>query len=489
MENRRDAAMLEYLKNQVVIFKDQKGIWKSGYIMRKTFGTSSSAFEIRITFFPNLVRLPAANPYGYDSLIFMRENDDIGTLKKRIKSYIGYTPDKETIYFVWNRFQHFKAAYAEEDAFYSGQDKTMAQLHLQELTKLVIARFEAGEEIEDNSRWKTSKPIMERYLSNKEIESATEAQKVLNGNSYVEPLNQSGKVGHLFSFNKSIDDQCTQLNHMKEQEDKRLREQWHQELLETNVAFRRLVALVLHAKKDIRAYTLDKAVAQAIFGYCRSLNEYRDRVYPHYQDLMKVFRLDTYDANKLWSLGNDYVNEGGMLPVPIETEHTREEGQIYYGDYVHDGLVGYEVETVALKYVYTRNGKLLKRSVRHFEYIPLIENPLTVDDYLQNERINLNNYRSIPNAHERSMNEIIQILWSKRVKYKRRECIYKKRASEETNLLKKEALQYFMYGLRALDLRDQMDTLKSLHTLTNQESYNRAQQELESIEKRIPLLI
>lgn len=88
---------------------------------------------------------------------------------------------------------------------------------------------------------------------------------------------------------------------------------------------------MLYAKKEIRTFSLDKEVVQSLFGYSRSFDDYRDRVYPQFQELMQLYRLDTYETHKLWNLGNQYIKEGVMLPVPIQTAHIREEGKIYYG--------------------------------------------------------------------------------------------------------------------------------------------------------------
>lgn len=475
MNNRKDAVQAEYSKQSEIIFKDRKGTWKAGFVWRNMKNSKHIHFEIQLAFIPNLERLPCADPAGYSDLVFMRQDDDILRLKKRIKSYIGYTPDKETIYVIWDRLGDYKKHYAEEDRFYASCDKEAAKLIMKGLIETATGRFQAGKEIEI-----LTDTQMERFLTRSEIEEASEAQKVLNGFSYVDANT------HLQTFNQTIDNECTWLKNLKEKEEELKRKDWHQELLETNVAFRRFVALVLHAKKEIRSNNLEHEVAQSLFGYCSSFYDYRDHVLPHFRDLMSLYRLQTYEIHKLLVLGNEYVQEGGILPIPMVASF-RVEGKFYYGDYIHDGIDGYVIESVRLKYVYTKHKQLLKTSVKYYEYIPYIENPTSTEEHLQNERIQLNNFRSIPNAHLLSLDEIIHRISSKRKTYRRLPCPYAKRIENERDPLKREALQYLSDGLRVIELRKQLNNLKPpLHTQSIQESYNRVFQELESTEKRLP---
>lgn len=148
------------------------------------------------------------------------------------------------------------------------------------------------------------------------------------------------------------------------------------------------------------------------------------------------------------------------------------------------------MESVALKYVYTdKYAKVLKREVTHFEFVPYLDEPRSVEDYLYNECVRLNNYRSVPNAHLRSMNEIIRILWTHRPKYRRMRCPYDERIQEEQDPLKRQALQYFRDGIRILELREQIDNLKVLYNYSMQESYTKALHEMDRIERSIPYSI
>lgn len=320
--------MIEYRKNDELILKDKKGTWKAGYVRRQLNSNGSFSFYISLEFVPNMDRLPRASTSNEN--IFMRQCEDIKTLKNQIKSYIGYTPEKETIYGVWDRLMHFMKSYEEEDHYYAGQDKAAAQQLMQNLIELAKSRFLAGEEIEDLSGRKNSKPKMERYLTQEEIQIATEAQKILNGHSNVDPLSVIAKTGHLAVFNKTIDEETDRLAKLQEFNKARQIQSWHRELLESDVTFRRLVALVLHAKKEIRSGSTEKELAQMLFGYCFSFTDYRDRVLPPFRDLLAKYQLDTYDMYKLVTLGSSYMEEGGMLPVP-QPLYFRQDGKIYYG--------------------------------------------------------------------------------------------------------------------------------------------------------------
>jgi hypothetical protein len=415
----------------------------------------------------------------------MNHQDEDTSIKRRIKNEIGYTPHPKTIHEIWMHFQYYRDRYSEEDCFYGMQDKGVAKVQLETLLERAKNRFLAGEEILQPTYRRGKGLVIDRFLTADEIKLAKESQMIVNGHSYEEPMSIICRTGHLAVLNGQLDKEIDHLTRLLEIEADRQRRDAHRQLLETDVPFRKLVSFAWLASKEFRSSSQDVELAYLLFGYCTSYYDYRDRVLDPLNQLLEGYGLRYYYVYKLVALAKSYTEEGGQLPV-IEPPYTRPDGKIYYGDYIHVGHSACKVEKVGHKYIHTDKGQLLKREVRHFERVPYVENPVTIDDYLFNELARLNNYRTIPDAHLKSLSEIVYSLYLQKRATKSYRAEYDERIQEDEDPIHKLALHHFRDGLRFLELVKQLDVLKALSGVHFQTSYAQILQEFEELKNSIP---
>jgi hypothetical protein len=257
------------------------------------------------------------------------------------------------------------------------------------------------------------------------------------------------------------------------------------QLLDVDVPFRRLISLLLHTEREHRTSDRRLELGYMLFGYCRSLDEYRDRVVGPYGELMAMYQLPMWSESVLLEVGKAYVQAGGMLPPP-QPKYLREDGKLYYGDYVHNGNQWYIVEKVGLKYVHCDKGvRCLRRDVKHFDLVPSIPDPRSVADHMRNELIRLHNLRSIPNAHMKPFADVAQLLYKRSTRTLKYRAIYQRRSDEEQNELKRQAQQQLRDGIRYFELKEQAERLKQLSVVTPQDHLDLVLGELQRLE---PLL-
>lgn len=81
----------------------------------------------------------------------------------------------------------------------------------------------------------------------------------------------------------------------------------HLSLLESDVSFRKLVALAKKASQEIRTSSPSIELVHALFDYQSSLTDYyRELVYSKFAELMQIYQLDTTQVGLLARLGEEY---------------------------------------------------------------------------------------------------------------------------------------------------------------------------------------
>lgn len=448
MELRKNAYIEVYNISGDVSFRDRKGVWTLGHLIRNKIDSyAHTQYTLYVYFHADLKCLPKADPGPISSFIYVNDNTTPEQLKGRIRGALGYTPEKRTVEDMFSQFTRLRLAYEEEDRYYSSQNKDEAKAILDNILAAAFRRIEL-QQITPFSKYSSNRRLpYEKYLLKDEIAAAVEAQKVLNGHSFEEPLSIIQRTGHLADLNQKIDEKEEEVRrHIKQETDRALTAQLL-ELLDTDVELRKLVSLVLECYREIRTGDYKIEVGHRLFGYTSDLDEYRDKVCAPLKELLSRYRLPEYDMFKLLSIGDLYIQDGGILP-PHNAPFERLPGCFYYGDRVCYGDSTYKVQSVGRIYVYLEKiGKTLKSKVRHLERANYIVDPVTVEDFIFNELARLNNNGLVPEAHLKTIHEAVHILNSFSSKARSMRSAYYSKLHQAENENAKKAFQCFLDGL------------------------------------------
>ncbi|MEN1990295.1 hypothetical protein [Paenibacillus hubeiensis] len=399
-----------YKELETTVYYDRKGTWRPGHLTRTIHTPGAEPkYILSLWFTPNLKVLPKVK-YSGEMVYNVHYVEGIGLsrLKSWIKTAVGYVPEQTTVIGLLRYIEGLINAYRDEDSFYANQDQAAAAEVLNKLTQVAVQRLKVNEIIHENKH-NRSQPMYITYLTDEEINWATEAQKVMNGHSYVEPFTSIGQQGHLYEFNNRLET----IGRRWEEEQRAIQDEQLNEkllnLLEVDVVLRRLVASALEVKKEKYNTDYEVELVHRLYGYTHRFEHYRSKLEPFY-NLLESYGIQRHDSRKLLVVGERYVAAEGMLP-PAGKTFEREEGTIYYGDRVHDGTSFFQVESVGHKYVYMRYGeKRLRRSVRHALKVMLLPDPKSLEEFLFNEKAQLHNGSIIPEAHSLDLGTLISKL-------------------------------------------------------------------------------
>lgn len=483
MITRKNAVEEEHKRLGEVPITDKKGTWTVSYLRRTKYETNGNhAYHLDLKFKANLNTLPLASRWDETGTVFIRDQDEIKNLKTRIKTELQYTPEHNTLLDLWDYFITMRDAYQEEDRFYEMADKTAAAHRLEELISLAIERGKAGEVVAPIGRFSNGQLVYERYLTSGEIEEAIEVQKVLNGNSYEEFTSYGNQTGHLASLNKQIQ-RALDLwaTEQKIQREKALDEKL-MDLLEIDVNFRKIVANAIMASTEIRSTNTDMELAYRLTGYAKNIDEYREKM-GKFEEIMKQYGLNTYDGRRLAQLGRRYLEKDGMLPVAIPNFY-REDEKFFYGDRVHNGYVVEKIRSVGVKFVHLDNGvKWTKRGASHLQRVQMIAEPDSIEDFLFNELGRLNNLAMVPNAPDKSIEDVCRAL-DRSYRSQRIRQEYSRRLENAAVPEQKAALERIHDGLVMLNIVKRLDSLKTLAKYSGMEAYNQAFEEFRQLQSK-----
>lgn len=336
-----------------VTWIDRKGKWSINGLIRKKSHFPEQAYETRVTFQPNPLLGFRVNGEIYRYVLFIASMTPIHW-KGKLKNQLGYTPSREVLNGMYDHLQCLRIAHEEEDAYYAGQSKAEAGAVIDECFVRAINRYQAGVEEPASYRYHR-RSVFDRFVTSDDKTLLIEAYKVLNESAYVEP-EEGIYGGHLHEFRVRLETAIDLEEKKREFRMKLERREWLENLLESDPPFRRLVALALMSNKIKRGYgytAQEKELGYCLFGYAKDLKEYR-KVHDQLQQVMKIYRLETYDTKLLIDLGQSYLRVGEMLPA-LEPPHVRKEG-FFYGDEVKLNGRSFEVNKVGHKYLYLSGG-------------------------------------------------------------------------------------------------------------------------------------
>jgi len=382
---------------------DEKGEWTFTHVLRHQRTEGGSTFYLYLSLRPLARKQPAAGETIRSDSVVLYDREDLNKLKERIRECLKYTPVPHTMWQIWTRFKALQAAYEEEDSAYAGMDQDEAKRTLARLHARAIERYSSGEVLNPRS------PVQEKYLTTEEHAEAVEAQKVMNGHSFVARADRFGQNGHLSMFGQALQADIEKMQADRDREQRITLERQLREKLEHDVPFRSLVAHALAASQEIRAGSLDTELAHRLFGYTQQLEAYQ-RVYRQYDELIRSYGLGAYEARRLVQLGRSYQESGELLPV-VQAPYERREGQFYFGDIIHDGERVFEVQRVGRQFVYlNKNRRMKKQQLAHFEPADPIAAPQDLNGFLFNEGIRYHNLKWIPNAQHMPIFQVVRLL-------------------------------------------------------------------------------
>lgn len=479
---RKNAYDIEYGLHGDTVITDSKGTWTAGQVGRYAYDPNGlSKYSMSLYFQADLNRLPKASPYPITVSIYLYHTSTKTQLKDWIKSYIGYVPEKHTISEIWNHFSRLRNAYDEEDEYYSRADREHAEAQLDHLYSVAVDRIHQEEQvISESERFYRNRMTYEKYLTKEEQSVAEEAQKILNGHSYVEPMSSTARTGHLMELNKRLNDAVRAYHHRKAMQREESLKNRLLTALDTDVVLRRAVAVVLECKKEIRTSDYLTEFGHRMFGYTSSLDEYRSNVFPKVESFSASYGMESIELRYLVAVGEQYLENGGMLP-PAHADHERNPEKFYFNDYVHNGHLVRKIRRVGRRYLYFDGGYTgVKSEYMHFEKAPYKE-PVTLEDSIYNEMARLHNIRYIPNAHLLPFEDVLKILSTRKQGFQPVRIMYRNKALKEPNPFKRNAYETIFAGLECLYLAEQMENLKALSYVSKQASLEQLREEFNRI--------
>ncbi|MFM9280921.1 hypothetical protein [Paenibacillus jiagnxiensis] len=483
MNYRQHAYKEEIKRLEMVTVPDRKGTWSAGHLSRYIYTLQGRVqFSLTVYFKVNLERFPKANPHNDMATVYLFIGDTTTQLKRRIKVTLGYTPETSTVSELWEHFNRLRRAYEEEDAYYASQDKEQAKAVLDELYETAKQRIERGEAVAVASDYKRDRRLpYERYLTPKEIWRAAEAQCVLNGCSFQEPMTIIARTGHLAEFNRRIDEALESWKARNTSEEQRKQTQDFLHLLEVDVQFRKLAANLLDASREIRTADYRVELAHRYFGFTDSLDDYRIKALKPLDELLLPYGLESFTLYKLFPVIEQYLEGGGVLPPPSALQE-RHPDRFYYDDRVHNGASTFRVLGVGHVYVYLDRGEREKKKrLSHYAKAPYVQDPASVEDFVSNELARLNNQLKVPNAHLKEFEYVIRQLGKGRHTATKLRMLYKMRMMRATVPEERRAMELFRDGFRCLELGQQVENLRQLTGIGHQPALVPAEEELESL--------
>ncbi|WP_268626961.1 hypothetical protein [Paenibacillus alvei] len=426
-----------------------KGKWTISRLTRTQVHTGFR-YALHIDFEANPERIRNCKDSNWFR-IYMYGAEDFKQIKSRIKSASGYTPENYVVESLLDHFKQLHAAYEEQDSYYASGDKKHAEEIIDTWFEVAKSRYMKGEFISlaDGHNHSRS-PAYEKVLSKEEIQNLIEAYMIMNGHSYVEPMNEFNSSGHLIEFHKKL----AQFMGMWDREKDKIQEQMTKkeliEKLDTDVQLRKLVSLALSVEKEKRCKSKDYEIVHRMYGYTNNFEKYRE-VFSDFIDLMKLYGLKSYQVDFLIEAGKNYMSEGGLLP-PVSSQYERAEGVFYCGDRVHDGESSYTVERVGSIYVYVNDGKkVMKKALRHFVEPPYRLDPESVEDFIHNECCFLHQLGTVPEAHLQDLDIVLSRL--SRLGCFRKTGLRRRYSKEQLEESKSEAYRIFRAALEGEHLK------------------------------------
>jgi|GEM_PF-5963472 len=325
-------------------YTDTKGEWRINHVGRQQL----NSFYTYLSFQPHPDGKLKGNPYGESGHIYFHREVTIQSFKARIKSRTGYTPMKEVLVKLYTYAMQLCEAYFEEDQYFASQDKDDALLEMNRLFDVAIERYRSGDILNPHSRCP-----FERYLTKGEIETIIDTQKTINGHAFQE-VDHGYLTGHLKQFKKRLADTIAYEERKREQRELEQQRHGHLHLLEVDVEFRKLVAHAIAAAQVKQSSSVDHELAQRLFGYTQSLDQYRE-IFSQYTQLLQQYGIPSYAGKRLVEVGRSYLAKGGMLPV-VAPRYERQVGKFYYADRVQMGDRVRYVNRVGRKYLYLDGG-------------------------------------------------------------------------------------------------------------------------------------
>lgn len=484
---RKNAYEDEIKQLGTVVFTDSKGNWKGNGLWRERRAGGFYTFILSVNFQANLNRLPKASPFESIGRIYLNEQSTVQHFKNRMKDAIGYVPEASTLQDLWRYFTRLRDCYQEQDAYYDAQPKEPAHRILEDLLSKAVERIGKG--------WTTPNPSLrpqeidrrlplDKYLTKEEIAVADEAEMIINGHSFFEPISIIERTGHLAQLNKQIDDALSAHNARKKAETDQQFENKILKYLEVDVFLRRVAAVALDASKEYRSASTLVELAHRLCGYTTSFEVYHARPFVELEKMLSPYGMGYARLFQFLPIIQKYISQGGMLP-PAVSEHERDPQGIYYDDWVHNGVMTTRVQRVGKKYIYGESGrKWLRKDTRHFEKAVCLEDPSSLQECIYNELVRLNNTRTVPEAHYRTPEQALIHL--QRKPYVKDQMIryFKRRAEIEELPEKREAIAWFLDGFHYLFLLSKVDYLRRLHSYAWQENLAKVEKEIQSLQTK-----
>ncbi|MGM1023212.1 MAG: hypothetical protein ACQEXV_22500 [Bacillota bacterium] len=485
---RKNAYEDEIKQLGTVVFTDSKGSWKGNGLWRERRAGGYYTFILSVKFQANLKRLPKASPFETIGRIYLNEQSTVQHFKNRMKDEIGYVPEASTLQDLWGYFTRLRDCYKEQDAYYDAQPKEPAHRILEDLLSIAVERIGKG--------WTTPNPSLrpqeidrrlslDKYLTKEEIAAANEAQMIINGHSFFEPISIIERTGHLAQLNKQIDVALDAHNARSKAETDQQFENQILKYLEVDVFLRRIAAVALDASKEYRTSNTLVELAHRLCGYTTSFEVYHHaRPFVELEKMLSPYGMGYARLYQFLPIIQKYINQGGILPPPV-SKYERDPQKIYYDDWVHNGVTATRVRRVGRKYIYGESGrKWLRQDTHHFEKAVYIENPMSVQDCIYNELVRLNNIRSVPEAHYQTAEQALIHLQRKPYVKDQTVRYYKRRAEKEEHPVKREAIEWILDGFHYLFLLSKVDTLRRLNSYAWQEDLAKVEKEIQSLQTK-----
>lgn len=405
---RHDAYQQTYDSTGDREFRDQKGTWTVSEVKHDNKRHGHTLYSGYVKFKPDENAGLKMDSWGKSNQAYFDDETDAESFKSKLKNAIGYTPSKQVVEQMWAHFAALRAARQEEDRHYAQGDKKKAQETLDKLTQKAVDRYKDGKytlDEEYRTRGYYRGQSHKHHLTQDELHQAGEAQKYINGHSFVN-LDDSmhSSAGHLAGLRDRVQAGINEIDAHRKAEEARKKDEHVDKMMENNPAFRKLVAHYAAAEKRGNSKDPETELVHRLYGYTNNYDKWRDNL-QNLMDTLEGFGLDRFDTRKLGRMAEKHADN---LPA-VTPAFERQEGKFYYGDVVHNGRTTMEITKVGQKYLYGRNNVEWEKSkATPFRRKDYLKDPQTTDEHTEQLMRLLHNSGRVVHADHKNIEHVAE---------------------------------------------------------------------------------